>query len=45
MNKIRESVKYVGRSEPVFHKCMKILGLEDSKGLWLDVPDRWNLLI
>lgn len=42
VNKIRESVKYVSRSEPVFHRCIKTLGLEDSEGLWLDVPNRWN---
>ncbi|OMO61599.1 hypothetical protein COLO4_33392 [Corchorus olitorius] len=43
--KIRECVKYVEGSEGrkiMFHECVAQAGLEYSKGLWLDLPTRWN---
>ncbi|OMO90348.1 hypothetical protein COLO4_19223 [Corchorus olitorius] len=43
--KIRECVKYVEGSEGrkiKFRECVAQAGFEYSKGLWLDVPTRWN---
>ncbi|OMO51177.1 putative Zinc finger, BED-type [Corchorus capsularis] len=43
--KIRECVKYVEGSEGrkiKFRECVAQAGLEYCKGLWLDVPTRWN---
>jgi Domain of unknown function (DUF4413) len=45
ITKIRESVKYVSGSEGrkiKFEDSVKYCGIESSKGLWLDVPTRWN---
>ena len=43
--KVRESVKYVQGSESrvmKFQECIKLVNLDSSKGLWLDVTTRWN---
>jgi hypothetical protein len=45
VTKIRESVKCVSGSEGrkiKFKDSVKYCGIESSKGLWLDVPTRWN---
>ncbi|CAN1153995.1 Zinc finger BED domain-containing protein RICESLEEPER 2 [Linum perenne] len=42
---VRESVKYVDGSEArkiKFQECIAQAGLKCTKGLWLDVPTRWN---
>ncbi|CAN1122345.1 Zinc finger BED domain-containing protein RICESLEEPER 2 [Linum perenne] len=42
---VRESVKYVDGSEArkiKFKECVEQAGMKCTKGLWLDVPTRWN---
>ncbi|KAK9705574.1 hypothetical protein RND81_07G067300 [Saponaria officinalis] len=43
--KIRESVKHVKASEGKkihFRSAVELVGLKETKALWLDVPTRWN---
>jgi Domain of unknown function (DUF4413) len=45
VEKVRESVKYVKASEArrlKFRDCVEHVGINSSKGLWLDVSTRWN---
>lgn len=45
VTKIKESVKYVNWSEArkkAFNTSVKNSSINETKGLWIDVPTRWN---